>query len=393
MADSIVPEKRPSDRDPTSAAETESDALHEAVQAWAREWQAQGSPWQHDETRFKELAKQILQFQYMYHARYARLCRSHGVALAELDVNSAPAVPSDAFRFAHLGTFRQAQMPHVFRTSGTTSGARGEHRFRRLDTYHACALATAKAAFGMTAPPALVVGPSARELSDSSLTHMNALFARAFAAREHTLPEPFCVQRGRIDSEVFATALERAKNQPMLLLGTSLAMMELMRAMPPKPLPKGSVLMHTGGFKAKHVTMNAAELRQEIASFFALPLASVVAEYGMTELSSQFYERSATGAPMDVLYEPPWARVVPVDPETLRPVAEGQVGIARIVDLANIDSVCIVQTQDRVVRAKGGFVLLGRLPGATPRGCALSIEELLAGGAVAEPSPDDVGAQ
>jgi hypothetical protein len=392
MVDSIVPEKRPSDHDTTSAAETESDALHEAVQTWAREWRAQGSPWQPDETRFDELAKQILQFQYRYHTRYARLCRSQGVALAELDVRSAPAVPSDAFRFAHLGVFGQAQMPHVFRTSGTTSGARGEHRFRRLDTYHACALATAKAAFGMTAPPMLVVGPSARELPDSSLTHMNTLFAREFAARAHTLAEPFCLQSGRIQREVFAAAVARATSQPMLLLGTSLAMMELMRAASSTPLPKGSVVMHTGGFKAKHVTMSAAELRQELACFFALPAASIVAEYGMTELSSQFYERSATGAPTDVLYEPPWARVIPVDPETLLPVTEGQVGIARIIDLANVDSACIVQTQDRVLRTEGGFVLLGRLPGATPRGCALSIEELLAG-AVAEPANENVGAQ
>jgi hypothetical protein len=70
-------------------------------------------------------------------------------------------------------------------------------------------------------------------------------------------------------------------------------------------------------------------------------------------------------------------RVTPVDPVSLAPVAEGDVGIARIIDLANVDSAVAIQTQDLVRRRPGGFELLGRAPGATPRGCSLASEELL----------------
>ena len=77
--------------------------------------------------------------------------------------------------------------------------------------------------------------------------------------------------------------------------------------------------------------------------------------------------------------EPPWARVVPVDPETLLPVPDGVVGLARIEDLANVDSAFAVQTQDRVVRVEAGFRLLGRAPGAPPRGCSIAIDEILSG--------------
>jgi hypothetical protein len=68
---------------------------------------------------------------------------------------------------------------------------------------------------------------------------------------------------------------------------------------------------------------------------------------------------------------------VPVDPATLEPVPSGEIGIARIIDLGNVDSAVAIQTQDRVRRVEGGIVLLGRAAGAPARGCSLSIEEFM----------------
>ena len=48
--------------------------------------------------------------------------------------------------------------------------------------------------------------------------------------------------------------------------------------------------MQTGGFKGKSREVPADELRAEIARVFAIEPRAIVAEYGMTELSSQFYE-------------------------------------------------------------------------------------------------------
>ena len=67
-----------------------------------------------------------------------------------------------------------------------------------------------------------------------------------------------------------------------------------------------------------------------------------------------------------------------VDPLTLAPVAPGEVGLARFVDLANVDSSVAIQTSDRIlVHEDGTLELLGRAPGATPRGCSLALEHLL----------------
>lgn len=146
--------------------------------------------------------------------------------------------------------------------------------------------------------------------------------------------------------------------------------------------------MQTGGFKGRVQEVDGAALRASMARAFAVELHHIVGEYGMTELSSQAYEgvlRSAYGlagasSREGVYFAPPWMRVTPVDPVSLAPVAPGEIGIARIVDLANVDSAIAVQTADRIREVDGGFELLGRLAGATPRGCSIGIDEILGPG-------------
>jgi hypothetical protein len=60
-----------------------------------------------------------------------------------------------------------------------------------------------------------------------------------------------------------------------------------------------------------------------------------------------------------------------VSPETGGEVAEGETGLLRVVDLANVRSVGAVQTEDLATRRSDGFELLGRVSGAEPRGCSL----------------------
>ena len=72
---------------------------------------------------------------------------------------------------------------------------------------------------------------------------------------------------------------------------------------------------------------------------------------------------------------PPWARVQIISPETNREVADGETGLIRVFDLANVFSVMAIQTEDLGVCHGDGFELLGRAQFAEPRGCSLmSIE-------------------
>ena len=52
-------------------------------------------------------------------------------------------------------------------------------------------------------------------------------------------------------------------------------------------------------------------------------------------------------------------------------------GIARFVDLGNVDSAVVVIAEDLVRRSGRGIELHGRRSGAPPRGCSLSVEALI----------------
>jgi hypothetical protein len=181
-------------------------------------------------------------------------------------------------------------------------------------------------------------------------------------------------------------ALERGaqlagrRAEPLLLLATSFALGWLIDALQGAclPLPPGSVVMHTGGFKGHAQQRTAAELGAAVSRALGVPSERFIGEYGMTELSSQLYDGGfAQGAEgQSVFVEPPWLRVTAVDPVRLAPVPVGEVGLACFTDLANIDSALVVLTQDEVRRVPGGLVLLGRRRGARVRGCSLAAEAL-----------------
>lgn len=339
---------------------------------------------------FDAVACDMARFQAASIEGYARLCRARGVAPSLLErAEEIPPVPTDAFKIARVATFEPSEQTFTFRTSGTTVGARGEHAMRDAGTYDAAALAFGRQWLARDLDrrvPVVVLGPSPEEAPDSSLVHMCELFVRELgvpADRASTyLVSGGILEVDRLDERVVQAL---ARGEPMLVLGTSFAFVHLVDAVGrfTFELPRGSRVMQTGGYKGRSREVPPDVLRADLARIFGLDPRAIVGEYGMTELSSQFYERTLfdPDAPLGLYVEPPWARVVPVDPDTLEPVPEGEIGIAKILDLMNVDSAVAVLTQDRVRRAgegtRRGFELLGRAPFATPRGCSIAIDEML----------------
>jgi hypothetical protein len=363
-----------------------SDDLHQAVRRFAAG----------DRTRsFAELAFEISEFQRKYSPGFARLWASRGQAVSRVD--DIPGVPCDAFRLARVAVHPETEDRLRFSTSGTTSGARGLHAMRVTETYHELALNFGRSALlsNERAQHVVALAPQLDDPPSSSLGHMMAMFMVDFEQRG-----PFDVhgpERWLIDERgVNLLELERAAaraaghGQTLLVLATSFALVGLLDSLQGRtlPVPADTVVMQTGGFKGKTREVEPAELRSSLAQAFGISELQIVSEYGMTELTSQLYEATLPGSVLQreqrgtagVYAEPAWLRVVPVDPVTLEPVPSGQIGIARIVDLGNVDSAIAIQTQDRVRRVEGGIALLGRAEGAPPRGCSLAIEEFLAGG-------------
>ena len=103
----------------------------------------------------------------------------------------------------------------------------------------------------------------------------------------------------------------------------------------------------------------------------------------MTEMCSQFYDNVLAGQararPLERRHKvvPPWVRTQVVDAETLEPLHDGSVGLLRHLDLANLDSVMAILTEDVGVSGHGGFEILGRAVGAELRGCSIAMDQWL----------------
>jgi len=329
---------------------------------------------------FDELALEIARFQARQVPALARLLAARGVDIdGARDAGAIPAVPCDAFRLARVAAHPAELDERVFRTSGTSDVLRGEHFFRTTRTYEAAAVRWGRAMlFFELGPdtPTIALAPPLAECPDSSLGFMIDRFARALGG-----PASWHLHEGAIDVESLTRACAEARRRgvPALVLGTSFAFVHLSEAADrgDLTLPAGSRAMQTGGFKGRAREVSPGEMRALILELFGLREPSIVGEYGMTELSSQLYEATLSGGAHGVYHPPPWLRVSAVDPTTLEPVPDGEIGLARMVDLANVDSAVAVQTSDRVRVTAGGVELLGRQPGATPRGCSLAIDRML----------------
>jgi hypothetical protein len=155
---------------------------------------------------------------------------------------------------------------------------------------------------------------------------------------------------------------------------TAIALLRMMESQPPTVLPPGSWVFETGGYKGLTETLEPPEFRHRVAAFFQIPPDRILNEYSMTELSSQFYRW-----PGEPYHRGPfWTRIRVIDPETGTPAAKGQPGYLEIIDLANVDSVMAIRTQDlAIAHGDSAFVLLGRDPGALPRGCSRAADDLL----------------
>jgi hypothetical protein len=109
--------------------------------------------------------------------------------------------------------------------------------------------------------------------------------------------------------------------------------------------------------------------REEVHSLLkkAFQLPAIGSEYGMTELFSQAWSKG------DGLFEsPPWMKVLVREEEDPLTVKLSGNGGLNIIDLANIDSCCFIATDDAGrVHSNGHFEMLGRLDGASTRGCSL----------------------
>lgn len=341
-----------------------------------------------DDAEFDALARAVFAHQYACNAPYRAFCDRRGATPATvaswLDV---PAVPTDAFKAAALVCGDPGRAAAVFRTSGTTQGRerRGTHYLPDLSLYDAALRAsfTAHLLPDGARPVVLSLVPSPAELADSSLSHMIGEVMADYATPGSGW---FVTADGGIAHARLRDAIRAAESSgtPVCIPGTAFAFVHWLDALASAGeryrLPPGSRVMDTGGFKGRSREVTREELYGAIGERLEVGVEWCVNEYGMTEMSSQFYDGavgSALPAPGRVHAGPAWVRTRAADPETLRPLPDGEVGVLRHWDLANLHSVMAIQTADLGVTSPRGFRVLGRARGAEARGCSIAMDELL----------------
>jgi hypothetical protein len=311
---------------------------------------------------FEDLSLAIFGFQFRHNLPYQAFVR-HRIRTPDSVTSwqGIPPVPSIAFKLPDHPLTCGGPSQKTFLTSGTTTEARGAHHFPDLSLYELAI----DYHWPLPNLPPLFLAPSPLENPQSSLSHM-------FAHLNPGDDSHFLLRNSKFHLLPLFHELE--KGHPIFLMGTALAFLHLMASLGPLPLPSGSHLLETGGYKGTSHSLSKPEFYQSLSSFFEISPTRIHNEYGMTELSSQAY---ATGSGGRHRF-PHWCRHHILDPETDLPLPPGNPGYLVIHDLANLHSVAAIRTQDFAIgHDDGSFTLLGRDPGALPRGCSRTIDHAL----------------
>ncbi|KPH79962.1 long-chain fatty acid--CoA ligase [Bosea vaviloviae] len=334
------------------------------------------------EAEFERMALDVFAYQFANNPPYRRFAIQRGrTTLTVRDWRDIPAVPITAFKDMTLSCTPPERAQRVFMTSGTTQGGvRGKSHHPTLAVWDRSMLVNFRARFmrGLERIEMGILFPDEEAMPNSSLAHYLALAKQECGTADS---EGFIGADG-LDLARLTAALERAQasGRPYALLGASYSFVHLLDALAAQgrrfALPKGSRILDTGGFKGQSREMGADAFYDALSAALGVDRSACINMYGMTELSTQFYDDGNAICP-PVKSGPHWIRSRVVDPVSGRDLPEGSTGVLVHHDLAHFNCVSAILTEDAGIMVEGGFKLLGRVDGADSKGCSLAVAEFL----------------
>ncbi|MEK8131428.1 CoF synthetase [Paenibacillus filicis] len=341
------------------------------------------------DARFNELALQLFAYQFKHIPAYRKYAQARRKSpLTVRSWQEIPPLPIQAFKELTLSCEPEGEAEAVFMTSGTTQAdKRGKHYHPTLEVWDAS-----------MAPPfkryvlpdrekmtILVLSPAEDVNRNSSLSRYLSRAVELFGEADSRL---FFSPEDGIDLSAVLTALQEreANGGPVLLMGATFAYVHLLDACEEQGkqirLPEGSRIFDTGGLKGQAREISPEELYAGLERHLGVKREDCVNMYGMTELSSQLYDRNIRSRFLtgESVYEKaggPWIRTLVLHPETLEPVADGERGVLAHYDMASWNSAFAILTEDMGYRTERGLVLLGRVKGSEARGCSIAVDQLM----------------
>jgi hypothetical protein len=331
---------------------------------------------------FDRQALRLFAYQFQNNPTFQRFCRQRGKTQRTVKTwRDIPAVPINAFKELTLSCQPTRSSDRVFMTSGTTQGdVKGKHYHPTLSVYDYSMTVNFRQRF-MQGTGNIRMGilfPTEEVLPNSSLAHYLALAVQKFG----TVSSCYFLGPQGLDSARLCAALAQAEQtgEPYALLGATCSFVHLMDELQQRgqsfALPQGSKVLDTGGFKGQSRELPMELFYAELSSMLGIDRRQCINMYGMTELSTQFYDAGNETLP-SIKSGPHWIQSRLVNPLTGEEVALGERGILVHCDLVNFNSVTTILTEDVGIAVDGGFLLLGRAEGAQAKGCSLAVEEFL----------------
>jgi hypothetical protein len=381
---------------------------------------------------FNRLAIELFALQFKNNAAYRKICEARGLTPKVIEHwTRIPTVPTSAFKELELTCLAPAERTTVFHSSGTTEQKPSWHFHspESLKVYEASLWPWFRLHFGGKGQLVFLT-PSYAAVPHSSLVYMFDTVRRKFRLPESAFVGQVAKDGSwALDFDALLPKLKVACDQatPLTLLGTAFSFVHMLDYLVENNLcfrlPKDSRVMETGGYKNRSRSLPKAELHQLVTNRLGVLPENIICEYGMSELSSQAYDGTIQANDLNLphpgplpkerenccqsagesvafgnskaqtllfplpegegqgegkrtvkthyFHFPPWVRIQIISPETGREVADGETGLIRVFDLANVFSVMAVQTEDLGIRRGEHFELIGRAALAEPRGCSL----------------------
>lgn len=312
---------------------------------------------------FSEVSQEVFGFQFRENTPYRKFCETLGRTPATVgNWLEIPAVPTDVFKLEGMGLrcFPENEVAGFFLTSGTTREVKGKHEWRDLELYEAAVKGGWRE---MGLPEMERPWYFSQRVADAPHSSLVRMFGILDEDGEWLING-----EGRMVLDKFSPKGSTA------VLGTSLALLRACEEMEAVKLAEGSWIFETGGSKGLRESFSTEEVRARLSGHFGVPLSRILNEYGMTELFSQFYKWGNE----ETYKGPPWVGVRVVNVATGRLATDGEMGYLEILDLANLETVSAIRTQDLAVKVgEREFRLIGRDPGAVARGCSRGVEDVL----------------
>lgn len=335
----------------------------------------------HTDEAFNDQALQLFRYQYKHNTPYQMFCRQKGKTPRMVKSwKDIPAVPINAFKEVTLSCEDPENAEDVFMTSGTTKGIRGKHYHPTLDVYDHSMLKNFRQRFmdGHERMKMGILFPTEEEMPNSSLSHYLALAFKECGTNDSRY---FVNEKGlQVDSLLLELEHAEKTGHPLALLGASFSFVHLFEELEARGrsfrLPDGSRILDTGGFKNKSKDLDLETFYTTLSTFLGVEKSQCINMYGMTELSTQFYDDGNDMVP-SVKSGPHWIRTRVVNPLTGEEVASGEKGVLVHCDLANFNSVTTILTEDLGIEKEDGFLLLGRVQGAEAKGCSIAVDEFI----------------